>query len=187
MYSVFYDCAHTNLSQDLFYNNLMSPLLNAGADMETSPWIFYSGYRLMGRIARFLISDGAVVLNERERSADDGMGTDFLNWFRFPSGHVVGFRTNRWLNDTGNTIALNNSDPTPGATSSPGTLTSRTFYGDQTLLGYEPGSVAIQWYREPGFKQPSIDGDYNRIACVAEFGLKVRHPLCVAGMGNCLA
>ena len=75
------------------------------------------------------------------------MGSDYLNWFKFPSGHIVGFRTNRWLSHTGDTYSFSNTDYTPGAPTSPGTQT-RTLYADQTLIGYEPGSVAIQWYRE---------------------------------------
>lgn len=188
MWSVFYDAQHKNLTQDLFYNNIMSPSMNAGADWDTSPWIWQAGYRLMGRIARFLIADGAIPLNERTRDADDGMGSDFLNYFRFPSGHIVGFKTNRWLNETGDTFTLDNSDYTPGAPSSPGSVTGKTFQADQTLIGHEPGSVSICWLREPAFRNADDgDGDYNRLACLAEFALKVRHPLCVAGGGNMLA
>lgn len=187
MWSVFYDANHKNMTSDLFYNNIMQPSINAGADWDTSPWIFHNGGRLMGRIARFIIADGAIPLNERNRSADDGMGSDFLNWFRFPNGKVVGFRDNRWLNQTGETYSFDNSDYTPGAPTSPGSQTGKTFYGDQTLIGYEPGSVAIGWYREPAFRKVETNGDYSRLACVAEFALIVRHPLCVAGGANLLS
>ena len=47
--------------------------------------------------------------------------------------------------------------------------------------------MKILWYREPGFRQVATDGDYSRVACVSEFALKVDHPLCVAGIGNCLS
>lgn len=187
MWSTFYDAKHKNLTQDLFYNNILSPALNAGSDFETSPWIFQCGYRLMGRVARFLIADGAIPLNDRNRGADDGMGSDYLNYFRFPSGHVVGFRTNRWLNETGSTFSVDNSDYTPGAPPSPGSVGSTTMYADQTMIGYEPGSVSICWLREPGFRKVETTGDYSRLAALAEFTLECRHPLCVAGGANLLS
>jgi len=170
-----------------FYNNILSSALNAGSDFETSPWIFQCGYRLMGKVARFLIADGAIPLNDRNRGADDGMGSDYLNYFRFPSGHVVGFRTNRWLNETGSTFSVDNSSYTPGTPSSPGSTGSTTMYADQTMIGYEPGSVSIGWLREPGFRKVETTGDYSRLAAVAEFLLEVRHPLCVAGGANLLS
>lgn len=183
-WSWFYNANHAPLTQDMFYNQIMVPLLAAGADMESSHWKFWGGYRMMGKIARFIIADGAIPLNERTRSADDGMGSDFLNVFRFPSGHIVEFRTNHWLNNSASTYTVDNSDFTPGAPASPGTVGSTTFYGDQTIIGYEPGTVAIVWYRNPGFKDISTAGDYSRIAMVGEGSLRVRHPLCVGGGGN---
>lgn len=186
MWSVFYNAQHKNLTQDLFYNNIMTPSMNAGADWDTSPWIFQVGYRTMARVARFLIADGAIPLNDRNRQADDAMGTDYLSYFRFPSGQVVGFRTNRWLNESGDTWTIDNSDYTPGAPASPGSAGSLTMQGDQTILGYEPGSVSLCWLREPGFRRVETTGDFSRVAAVAEFAPKVRHPLCVAGGANLL-
>lgn len=186
MWSVFYNANHANVTLDMFYNNLISPLLTAGADLDTTPWVFECGYRVMSRVARFLIADGGVLLNERTRNADETMGSDYLNVFRLASGHVVSFRTNRWLNDTADTFVINNQDYTPGSPTAEGSA-NVTFDGDQTIIGHEPGSVKILWYREPGFRDVATNGDYSRIAVVSEFALKVDHPLCVGGIGNCLS
>lgn len=192
MWSVFYDAKHKNLTQDMFYNQIMTPSLDAGADWDSAPWIFQIGHRGMARVARFLIADGAIPLNERNRSADDGMGTDFLNYFQFPSGQVVGFRTNRWLSESSSTFGVDNSSYspagyTPTTPTSPGTAGARVFYGDQTMIGYEPGTVSICWLREPGFRRVDVDGDSSKVACVAEFALRALHPLCLAGAGNILS
>ena len=189
MWSVFHDANHSAVTLDSFYTNLITPLLTAGADLETNPWTFQCGYRVMQRVARFLIADGGVLLNERNRNADDASGSDYVNVFRLASGHTVSFRTNRWLNESSSTYSINNKEYTgytPSTPSEPGTQ-ERTLYGDQTIIGHEPGSVKILWYREPGFRNVATDGDYSRVACVSEFALKVDHPLCVGGMANVLA
>ena len=187
MFSQFYDANHSPITLDMLTRSLITPLLKAGADLETSTWNFMCGYEVMQRVARFLIADGGVPINERQRSADDAMGNDYLNVFKLATGHTVTFRTNRWLSEDAQTYTVDNTDYTPGAPTSPGSQT-RTFYGNQTIIGYEPGSVRWLWYREPGFVDADDgDGDYSRIACLSEFALQVDHPLCVGGIANCLA
>ena len=188
MWSVFKDMGHTNISLESFYNDIIAVLLSAGADMETSNWNFQCGYRMMQRIARFLIADGGLALADRNQSSDDPMGRDYLNAFKLASGDVVTFRTNRWLNETADTFGVNNLDSTPTTpTAGQEGTQNRTFYGDQTLIGYEPGCVKVGWYREPGFREIDTAGDFSQIACVSEFALLVDHPLSVAGAGNCLS
>lgn len=189
-WSVFKDLEHANVTLESFYADLITPLLTAGADMETSNWNFQCGYRVMQRVARFLIADGGLSLADRNQSSDDTMGRDYLNAFRLASGDIVTFRTNRWLNDS-DTYSVDNTDSagSPDASvtpTDPGTQT-RTLYGDQTIIGYEPGCAQIGWYREPAFRELETAGDYSQTACVSEFTLLVDHPLCVAGMANCLS
>jgi len=188
MFSVFKDLDHSNVTLESFYNDLVSPLLTAGADMETSTWAFSCGYRVMQRVARFLIADGGTMLNDRNRNADETMGSDYLNTFRLASGDYVTFRTNRWLNETDDTYTVNNIEYAHNSPSSPDNQgsQSRTFYGDQTIIGYEPGCARVLFYREPGFRDVETAGDYSRMAVVSEFALQVDHPLSVAGMGNVL-
>lgn len=189
-WSVFTDFDHSSITMESFYNNLIVPALTAGADMETSPWMFQCGYRVMQRVARFLIADGGVPINERQRNADDAMGSDYLNMFRLASGNVVTFRTNRWLNETDDTWAVDNRDVpsgTPGTPNAEGDQNRSALYGDQTIIGHEPGCVKWLWYREPGFQTVETAGDYGRIAVVSEMTLMVDHPLCVVGAANVLA
>ena len=188
MYSVFKDMEHTNITLESFYADLVSVLLTAGADMETSNWAFQCGYRVMQRVARFLIADGGLALADRNQSSDDTMGRDYLNSFRLASGDIITFRTNRWLNETDDTFTINNLDSTPSTPTAglEGTQ-NRTFQGDQTIIGHEPGCVKVGWYREPGFREIDTAGDFSQIACVSEFALIADHYLSVAGAGNVLA
>ena len=187
MWSVFKDLEHSNITLESFYNDLIAVLLTAGADMETSNWNFQCGYRVMQRVARFLIADGGLALADRNQPSEDTMGRDYLNAFKLASGDVVTFRTNRWLNETDDTFTVNNLDSTPTTPTAgfEGTQ-NRTFYGDQTIIGHEPGCVKVGWYREPGFREIDTAGDFSQIACVSEFALLRDHPLSVAGMGNVL-
>lgn len=187
MFSVFQDFDHSNITAQAFYNNIIARALNAGSDFDTTPWMFRCGYTLMAQIARFLIADGGTPINDRNIGSSEGGGHDFLNWIKLPDGTVVGFRTNRWLDERSSTFAINNA-----AQSSPHTPTtegsqSRTFSGDQTLIGWEPGTVRIGWLREPAFVNVATAGDFTRVAFVAEFSLLVDHPLCVVGAGNGLS
>lgn len=186
MFSVFKDMNHSNLTAQAFYNEVIARALHAGADFDTAPWMFRCGYTMMSRIARFLIADGGTPINDRNEPASSGKGYDFLNWIKLPDGTVVGFRTNRWLDERTSTFAVDNTALATGASANPGTQ-NRTFAGDQTLIGWEPGSVRIGWLREPAFEKVATSGDYTRVACKAEFMLMVDHPLCVVGAGNCLA
>ena len=187
MWSVFKDLEHSNVTLDSLFNDLIAPLLTAGADMETSNWNFQCGYRIMQLVSRFLIADGGIPLADRNQSSEDTMGRDYLNAFKLPSGDTVTFRTNRWLNETDDTFTINNLDSTPTTPTAglEGTQ-SRVFQGDQTIIGHEPGCVKVGWFREPGFREIDTAGDYSHIACVSEFALLRDHPLSVAGMGNAL-
>jgi len=186
MFSVFYDAGHSNLNSQMFYNQLIARALHAGSDFDTRPWIFHAGYTTMAQIARFLIADGGTPVNDRNVGAAEGGGYDFLNWIKLPSGHTVGFRTNRWLDERGNTYTVNNTDYTPGSPTTEGSI-NKTFNGDETIIGWEPGTVRIGWLREPGFVNVATAGDFSRMAAVAEFMIQIDHPLCVIGAGNCLA
>ena len=186
MFSVFYDANHSNLNSQMFYNQVIARGLNAGCDLDTTPWMFRCGYTMMAQIARFLISDGGTPVNDRQVPAAEGGGYDYLNWIKLPSGHIVGFRTNRWLDERSSTYSVNNTDYTPGSPTTEGSI-NKTFSGDQTLIGWEPGTVRIGWLREPAFINVATAGDYTRVAAVAEFALQVDHPLCVMGVGNGLA
>ena len=150
--------------------------------MET-PWRWMLGYGLIQKVARFLILDGGVSLNERNVDASMGQGFDFLHTIKLPSGHVATFQTNRWLDDEDSTFTINNTDYTPGSPTSEGSV-NRTFSGDQTIIGFEPGRVTVGWLREPGFRQIATANDDTRVGIVSEFTLMVDHPLCVAGLGN---
>lgn len=191
MWSVFFDANHDAVTLDSFNQNVIIPLCKAGADMQTNNWMFECGYSLKARIARFLIAQGGIMLNDRNRSADDPMGSDYMDTFKLSGGQIVSFRVNRWLDDSSSTITINNAEypeasPAIGSPDEEGTQ-SHTYYGDQFLIGHEPGAVSVQWYREPAFRDVATNGDYSRLAVVSEFGLKVDHPLSVAGMGNAAA
>lgn len=189
MWSVFYNANHDPLTLDSFYTNMITPLAVAGADLDTASWLCEVGYRLMQRVARFLIADGGVVLNERNTDASSAMGSDYVNVFKLASGHTVMFRVNRWLNDGANTFTINNQTFTgysPSTPTTPGHV-SVVYQGDQTLIAHEPGTAKVLWYREPGFENIATAGDFSQIAIKSEFALQVDHPLCVAGIGNALA
>jgi hypothetical protein len=186
MFSVFFDANHTNISSSMFFNQIIARGLEAGADLDTQPWVFHTGYRAMQQIARFMIADGGVPVNERTESASSGMGFDYLTSIKLPSGHIVNFRTNRWLSERNQTFTVDNRDYTPGSPNTEGSI-NRVFAGDETIVGWEPGTVRVGWLREPAFINVATDGDFTRVAFVAEYMLQVDHPLCVMGAGNILA
>lgn len=185
MFSVFYDANHSALTSSMFYNQIISRAIAAGSNFDGGAWTFHCGLTSIAQIARFLISDGGVPINERSVAAESGTGYDFMASIRLPSGHVVNFRVNRWLHEPSSTYTVNNKDFTPGSPTSEGSI-SKTFTGDQTIIGWEPGTVRIGWYREPGFRKVETSGDLTRVACVAEWMLQVDAPLCVIGAGNIL-
>lgn len=188
MFSVFQDFNHSNITAQAFYDNLIARALNAGSDFDTTPWMFRCGYTMMSRISRFLIADGGTPINDRNVDAASGGGHDFLNWIRLADGTVVGFRTNRWLDERTSTFSIDNTtQSSPHSPDTEGSVGAKTFSGDQTLVGWEPGSVRIGWLREPAFEHVPTSGDYSRLVCKAEFMLMVDHPLCVIGAGNGLS
>lgn len=189
MWSVFYDFQHTNITGESFYSNIVRRITNAGGDMESAPWQFWCGDLMMARVSKFLLTDGGVPIHERSTDAASGVGYDHLHTVRLPNGYVVSFRTNRWLDDMSNTFTVDPSGAayTPGSPNPAGTVTSRTFSGDQTMIGFKPGSVKVCWLRAPGFEKVETNGDYSRLVCKSEFTLEVAHPLDVAGCGNALS
>lgn len=187
MFSVFYDFNHAEtLTASSFYNKVFGTAMNAGSNFNTGPWTFHVGIGMMLPVARFMISAGSLPINDRQADASSGTGYDYMSTLRLPSGHMVNFMTNRWLDERSSTFTVNNTDYTPGSPTTEGSI-NRTFSGDQTIFGYEPGRVRIGWYREPAFRKVETAGDYTRIALVAEWMLQVDHPLCVIGAGNCAA
>lgn len=185
-WSVFYDANHSNLTRSMLYGNVIVPLLNAGARLDT-PWVFHAGYKTMQAIASFLTDASGNSINDRNIDASAGGGYDFISWLKVPSGHTVGFRTNRYLSLAGQTYSVDNANYTPGSPSSPGSVGSKTFQGDETIIGWEPGTVSIGFVRPPHFMKVETTGDYTRTAAIAEFAIRVKHPLCIAGIGNCVA
>lgn len=185
MFSVFYDANHSALTSSMFYNQIISRAIAAGSNFDGPAWTFHCGLTAIAQVARFLIADGGVPINERSVDAASGTGYDFMASIRLASGHVVNFRVNRWLHEPTSTYTVNNTDYTPGSPTTEGSI-NKTFSGDQTIIGWEPGTVRIGWYREPGFRKVETDGDYSRVACVAEYMLQVDAPLCVIGAGNIL-
>ena len=185
-WSVFYNANRSPLTRRMLYNQVMATSMRAGGRWE-SPWIFHCGYKTMGLVADFLMDPAGGQINDRNVSAESGMGYDFIAWMRMPSGHRVGFRTNRYMDVEGSTYTVDPSGGsyTPGAPASPGGQGSVTFQGDQTIIGYEPGSVSIGYVDAPHFVNVPTDGDYARLAVVSEFAVRVKSPLCVAGIGNC--
>lgn len=182
-FSVFYDAEHAPITADMFYQQHVRRVLSAGGDMS-QPWRYMMGYGLIQKAARFLILDGGIALNDRNEPASSGMGYDFLHAIKLPSGHVVTFQTNRWLDDEDSTFTINNTDYTPGSPTTEGSI-NRTFSADQTVIGFEPGAVTVGWLREPGFRQIQTANDDTRLGVVSEFTLMVDAPLCVGGLGNC--
>lgn len=187
-WSVFYDAEHKNLTSDLMFNQIIVPLLRNGALMDGERgWTWQVGYQLMGRVARFINPEGFVTLETKNRDAESARGQDYMTSFKFPTGQIATFMTNRWLDVHDLTYQFSTTDPvTPGTPTSPGTVTARTFDGHATMIGHEPGRAVMQFYREPGFRQLPSDGDYSRIGALLEATLRVDHPLCVGGGGNLL-
>ena len=186
MFSVFVDFENANITGDSFYNTLISRMGRAGADLST-PWMWQVGRRVMGRVAKFLMTDSGQMVNERTISAESVSGIDQMVMLRLPDGSVANFRVNHWLDAEATTFTVDNRLGTPTTPTTPGTQ-QRTFQGNQTILGHRPGSVRVGWYREPGFEaDPYTGGDYSTLICKSEFTLLVDHPLDVAGAGNCLA
>jgi hypothetical protein len=187
-WSTFYDANSQNLSRSMFYNKMMATAMRAGSDFSTG-WVFHAGYKTMGLISQVLTDPAGQPINQRNIDASLGGGYDFINWLKVPSGEVVGFRTNRYLDIEGSTYTLDPAGTlyTPGAPASPGGVTARTMQADETLIGYEPGAVELCWLRPPHFLNVPTTADKSQVAAVAEFTLKVNSPLCVAGIGNCIA
>lgn len=187
MFSVFYDVNHSQtITASIFYDQIFGRALNAGANFSL-PWTFMCGYSTMAAVARFMISAGSLPINDRNTDAASGTGYDYMATMKLPSGHMVNFMTNRWLDERNTTFTLQNIDYTPGSPDTAEGSISRTFSGDQTIVGYEPGRARIGWYREPAFRKIETVGDYTRVALVAEWMFQLDHPLCAIGAGNVLS
>lgn len=181
MFSVGVDFENSNITGDSFYNNLIGRIGRAGGDLSV-PWTWQCGRAVMGRVAKFLMTDSGQMVNERTVSAESAMGYDYLVTLRLPDGTLANFRVNHWLDAEGSTFAINNTGASPAGG------INRTFQGNQTMIGHRPGSVRVGWYREPGFEaDPYTDGDFSRLIVKSEFTLLVDHPLDVAFAGNVLA
>jgi hypothetical protein len=185
---VFYDAENKNLTADLMNNQIIIPLKRNGAVMGGEQgWIWQVGYQLMGRVSRFVNPEGWVRLEERVRPADEAKGSDYMMVFRFPTGDIATFKTNVWLDQNSLTYSFGSVDPiTPSAPTSPGTVAARTFQGNATMIGHEPGRARVRFYRDPQFRKIETAGDYSRLGVLSEYTLQVDHPLCVGGGGNLL-
>lgn len=188
-WSVFYDADHKNLTSDLMFNNIMVPLLRNGAQMSGDRgWTWMVGYQLMGRISRFINPEGYVTLETKNRDADSSKGSDHMTVFRFPTGEIATFMTNRWLDVHDLTYSWSTTDPvSPGTPTSPGTVAAKTFDGNATMIGWEPGRARMLYYRDPAFRKIETAGDFSRVAALLEATVQVDSPLCIGGGGNLLA
>lgn len=184
-WSVFYNANGANLSRTMLSSKVLATLLRAGGRLDNN-WVFLGGYKLMNLIAQFFMDPSGVPVNQRNIDASAGGGYDHISWMKTPTGHIVGFRTDRYLDMEGQTFSINNSDFTPGAPTSPGSVGAVTFQGDETLIGWEPNTVSVGFYRPPHFEQVATTGDYTRTNAIVEGSLRVKHPLCVAGIGNAI-
>lgn len=185
-FSTFYDFNHTNITGESFFQNVVRRACQAGADMDM-PWEWWAGRLTMARISKFLMTDTGRNINERNVDASAGVGYDYLHTMVLPDGTRATFRTNHWLDDMSNTLSIDNTGATiytPGSPDPEGSISARTFSGDQTIWGHRPGSVKVCWLREPGFEAVPVDGDSSKLVCKCEFTLEVAHPLDVAGAGN---
>lgn len=185
-WSVFYDAENKNLTSDLMNSQILIPAKRNGAVING--WIWQVGYQLMAKVSRFVNPESGVRLIERTMPSTSSEGSDYMMSFRFPTGDIATFMTNRWLDENTLTYSFGSVDPiTPSAPTSPGTVAARTFAGNATMIGHEPGRVRTRFYRDPQFRKIETVGDYSRVAALAEYTLQVDHPLCVAGGGNLLA
>jgi hypothetical protein len=185
-YSVFFDANGANLSRQMLYNRILAPFARAGGHVEGL--LFHTGFKLKTLIADFAVRPDGSDVNTRNISASEQGTIDTIDWIKTPMG-TIGFRNNRYLDIEGSTYTIDNRGPsvtfTPGSPTSQGTQ-NITAQADETLIGYEPGQVAIGWYRAPQLQMVPTAGDYIKFAAVAEFSLLVRHPLSVVGGCNLL-
>lgn len=186
-YSVFYNAAGANLSRQMLYNKILATYARAGGHPDGL--LFHVGFKLKNLIADFGVRPDGADVNTRMIQASEQGTIDTIDWIRTPQG-IVGFRNNRYLDIEGSTYTIDNTGPsqtyTPNSPANAGTV-SITAQADETMIGFEPGQVAIGWYRAPQYQMVPTAGDYINFACVAEYALMVRHPLAVCGGCNLLA
>jgi hypothetical protein len=182
-WSVFFNAQGSNLSRQMLYNRLLASFARAGGHVDGL--LFHVGFKLKNLIADYGTRPDGSDVNKRNVPADALMTYDDIDWIRTSLG-IIGFRTNRYLDIEGSTYTIDPSGAsyTPGSPSPAGTVTSQTFQADETMVGFEPGQVAVGWYRAPQYEMVPTTGDFKQFACVAEYTLVVRHPLCVLGAGN---
>jgi hypothetical protein len=185
-WSVFYNAAGANLSRQMLYNKILATYARAGGHPDGL--LFHVGFKLKNLIADFGVRPDGADVNTRMIQASEQGTIDTIDWIRTPQG-IVGFRNNRYLDIEGSTYTIDNTNSgpyTPGNPATAGTV-SITAQADETMIGFEPGQVAIGWYRAPQYQMVPTAGDYINFACVAEYALMVRHPLAVCGGCNLLA
>lgn len=189
-WSVAFDAEHNNLTCDMMFEQLIRPLLDGGAQMSAgNGWNAMCGYKMMGRIARFNQPGAGLVLEERTRPAGDGQGADYMRTFKFPTGEIISFMTNRWMDRDDQQFEFGTGDIhayTPGTPATPSSVATRTFDGDAGLLVWEPGSHRIRWYRDPAYRLLPSERDESRIAVLGQFMVQGDHPLSIGFIGNAL-
>lgn len=186
-FSVFYNAAGANLSRQMLYNKILATFARAGGHPDGL--LFHVGYKLKNLIADFGVRPDGTDVNTRMIQAGEQGTIDTIDWIKTPQG-TIGFRNNRYLDIEGSTYTIDNTGTsatfTPNSPTNQGTV-SITAQADETMIGFEPGQVAIGWYRAPQYQMVPTAGDYINYACVAEYALLVRHPLSVCGGCNLLA
>lgn len=186
-YSVFFNAGGANLTRSMLYNKILATLNRAGG--RAHGFVFHVGYKLKNLIADFAVRQDGTDVNKRNVAASDLMTYDDIETVWTPQG-TIRFRTNRYLDIEGSTYTIGNTGPgtifTPGSPTAAGTVSDITCQADETMIGYEPGQVAIGWYRAPQYQLVPSVGDYTSYAAIAEYALMVRHPLSVCGASNLL-
>jgi hypothetical protein len=185
-WSVAYNANHSNLTPDMLYNHLVIPLGNNGAIMSPA-WVMMMGDRMMGRVARFNEPGPGIKLEERTRSASEPMVADYIRWFKFPNGVVMGFVSNRWMDRPELQYTYGAFSFTPGTPATPSSVASTTVDGDSIGIAWQPGNVRILWLRPPSYELLPSSVDGKRMGVVLEGGVQVDHPLCVGAVANALA
>lgn len=185
-WSVFYNAAGANLSRQMLYNKILASFARAGGHPDGL--LFHVGFKLKNLIADFGVRPDGTDVNTRMIQSSEQGTIDTIDWIKTPQG-IVGFRNNRYLDIENKTFTIDNTNSgpyTPGNPATAGTV-SITAQADETMIGFEPGQVAIGWYRAPQYQMVPTNGDFINFACVAEYALMVRHPLAVVGGCNLLA
>lgn len=185
-WSVAYNAQRSNLTSDMLYYNLIIPLGNNGAILSPA-WVMMMGDKMMGKVARFNEPGPGIRLEVRERPADSPVVADYIRWFKFPNGVVMGFVSNRWMDRPELQYSYGAFSFTPGTPTTPSSVAATVVDGDSIGIAWQPGNVRILWLRPPGYRLLPSSVDGARMGLSMEGTVQVDHPLCVGAVCNALA